>query len=102
MTFTEDLQTDLDSVFFSDFALTGEYNGVEIDYIETEMSDLNTDIPGFVLPVKTIMVKESDVEKPKAGDAVVIDETTYRVGAGIRNEGGVWIVPLARRVTPNA
>jgi hypothetical protein len=104
MTFLDDIEDDLDGVFFTDFAKTGTYSGVEIDYIDDDVTEQSTSIPGFVLPIKTILVKKSDVTQPKAGD-VFIDSggVSFRVGAGSRQDGdGVWSIPLSQKVGANA
>jgi hypothetical protein len=104
MSFLDDLENDLDEVVFTDFAKSGTYNGVAVDYIEDEISEQSTSIPGFVLPIKTILVKKSQVAQPKAGDVFVDeDSVSYRVGAGSRQDGYyVWSIPLAQKVGVNA
>jgi hypothetical protein len=100
MTFLDDIEDDLDDVFFTDFAKTGTYSGAAIDYIDDDITEQSTSIPGFVLPVKTILVKKSDVTQPKAGDVFIdSDGVSFRVGAGSRQDGdGVWSVPLSQKV----
>ena len=100
----DDIISDIDDVFFTDFARPGTYNDDPVSYIDDDMSEQSTSIPGFVLPVKTILIKKSDVLQPKAGDVFVdVDGVSYRVGAGSRQDGdGVWSVPLAQKVGVNA
>jgi hypothetical protein len=100
MSFLDDLENDLDEVFFTDFAKSGTYNGVAVDYIEDEISEQSTSIPGFVLPIKTIFVKKADVSAPKTSDVFVdADGVSFRVGAGSRQDGdGVWSIPIERRI----
>jgi hypothetical protein len=98
--FLDGTDDDLADVFFTDFIEAGTYNGESIDYIETEFSEHQTSIPGFVLPSKTILVQASDVSQPKAGDVFIDDSGTYRVGAGSMQETrGVWTVPLSKVVS---
>lgn len=105
MTFKETAISDLDDVFFDtdEFSDEATYNGEEIDIIEIVAEEQPTGVPGYVLPTKEIHVKKSDVSQPKAGDVVVIDSVSYRVGAGSRMDGpGLWIVPLGKTVGTNA
>lgn len=104
MTFLDDIESDIDDVFFTDFARTGTYNGVPISYIDDDVTEQQTGVPGFVLPVKNIYIKASEVTQPKSGDVFIDkDSVSYRVGQGSRKDGdGVWIVPLSQKVGVNA
>ena len=92
------MEADLDSVFFNtdEHAETATYNGTEITVIESEGGEVNTNIPGFSIPTFVILVKSSDVEKPKAGDSVSFRSGSYRVQPFPTSEGGVWKVGLER------
>lgn len=99
MTLFDDIDDDIGEVFFTDFSEPAEYNGIMIQVVVDNESSQTTDIPGFVIPVKTIIVKESDVAQPKAGDVVIMEGLSYRVGQHSRLTGrGVWTVPLSRKV----
>jgi hypothetical protein len=97
MTFATQIAADMAVIFNTDeFGETATYAGVEITVVEAETAERNTGLPGFVVPLFSIYVKASDVERPKAGDAVTFRGVTCRVGQFPISDGGVWLVDLER------
>lgn len=87
-----------ESVFFDadDFAEAAVYNGESILVIETVASEKNTGIPGFTVPMFTVLLSSADVSRPKAGDTVTFRGSTFNVGSFPESEGGMWKVDLLK------
>lgn len=92
-------QIDLDEPIFYDseeFAEEAVYNGTPILVVEAETGERVTGEPGFVAPLFTVLVKSSDVTRPKGGDTVVFRGVTCTVGDYPTAEGNDWRVELER------
>ena len=96
MTFKESLAADLDTVFFDEsvFADVAIYAGKSILVIQDSGQLNSTSIPGVLVPGKRIMVRASDVAKPKQGDKVTLSGATWHVVGMPIEEGGVWTLDL--------
>lgn len=96
MTFKDQVQQDMESVFFnvSEHATTATYKGATIPVIEDGGFIQNTGVPGVTIPALTIHIRASDVSNPKQGDKVVIGGKTYYVGPAPSFDGGVWTLTL--------
>lgn len=81
-------------LFDGEVAETATYNGIEINVVELVTSEHNTNIPGFTIPVYSVLVKSSDVSRPKGGDTVVFRGKRCTVGQFPRSEGDVWQIDL--------
>lgn len=98
MTFKEQIAADLENIFFNqdEFAESAVYAGVSVPVIETSLAEMNTSVPGFTLPMFSILVSAADVPRPKAGDAVTFRGVSCVVGPYPRSEGGLWQVDLCQ------
>jgi hypothetical protein len=97
MTLKEQMAADLPLFFNTDeFAESAVYKGVAIDVVEDETGERSTGSPGFVVPLFTILVKASDVSRPKAGDSVTFRGVSCKAGPFPRSQGGVWVVDLVQ------
>ena len=97
MTLKDQITADED-IFFNDddFAETIVFNGESILAVETVASEHETGLPGFIVPMFTVLISASDVSRPKAGDAVTFRGGSYIVGSFPRSEGGMWKVDLLK------
>lgn len=95
MTFKTQTEGEI-SVFFNtdELAEIATYEGVEINVVESEVSERNTGVPGFTIPVYSVFVQESDVSHPKAGDAVTFRGVSCTVGPYPQSESGIWLIDL--------
>ena len=100
MTFQDQLDSDLENVFFNDdeFARDVTYAGATIKAVETDGYEITTSIPGVNVPTRSLLVMESDVPNPKAGDTVVIDGQTWYVAPGPMLDGGLWMLTLNKEI----
>lgn len=98
MTFEESALADIDAVFFTmgEFARIATYNGVEIVVVSDNTLMQNTSVPGLLVQGQRIMVKTSDVPKPKPGDKVIMSAVTWYVAGLPTEEAGVWSLDLDR------
>lgn len=96
MTFEESVLADIDAVFFTmgESARIAIYNGVEIAVVTDNTFMQNTSVPGLLVQGQRIMVKASDVPKPKPGDKVIMSGVTWHVAGLPNEEGGVWSLDL--------
>ena len=95
MSFKIMTQDDMD-IFFNDeeFADPATYNGAGIMVVEDTVSEMATSVPGIILPSVSVLIKASDVAKPKEGDTVVYKGQTWQVAPYFTKDGEIWRVTL--------
>lgn len=95
MSFKIMLQEDMD-IFFSEeeFGEPATYNGKSIVLVENTVSELAVSVPGIILPSVSVLIKASDVARPKEGDIVVYKNQTWQVVPGFTKDGEIWSVTL--------
>lgn len=100
MTFKDLLKQDLDETFFNpdEFGEEVSYNGSTITVVEVTGGTEQTSIPGMENPVRSLLVREEDVARPKAGDTVILDGATWYVQSSPSLDGGVWSITVSKRV----
>lgn len=91
--FVEDL-----TIFFNtaEFAESATYNGRAITVIETEATERLTGLPGFAIATHALLIRASEVERPKAGDTVIFRGSQFSVGPYPVSESGVWRIDLLK------
>ena len=92
----DQIASDLHAVFYNEgeFAESAIYAGKSILVIQDSGQLNSTSIPGVMVPGKRIMVRASDVAKPKQGDKVTLSGATWHVVGMPLEEGGVWTLDL--------
>lgn len=101
--FADDILTDLDAVFYNtdEFAVTGVYSDgsrdIDISVI-IDAADIRADRAGITA---VAYVKAADVQTPGYRHTITVDGVTWTVdqekhGAGYRNDGLVWQLPVIR------
>ena len=87
------------AVFYNDdeFSEPAVYNGTPIAVVEAETGERVSGEPGFVAPLFAVLVKASDVARPKGGDTVVFRGVTCTAAQHPTAQGEDWRVELERR-----
>jgi hypothetical protein len=100
MTFKDQLQADVQSVFFNagEFAVAGVYtsaDGLINNKAILVIIDYNTDLARTdvgAAAMATLTIKLSDIPRPARYDTVTADGKTFTIDSTLSNTGGVSVI----------